>query len=103
MIRATRDTEFECMEHGWRSSSLVCPFCMAMIKEEDNKALTKEVENLTSELLAVENYQEELLVLRADNAKLRDDMSRIANVGTGEGEVADFMARQLFKALKEKT
>ena len=37
---------------------------------DEIKALTEEVENLTSELLAVENYRAELRVLRSTNERL---------------------------------
>jgi len=30
-----RDTEFECMQHGWRSDTEVCRFCMALVIAED--------------------------------------------------------------------
>lgn len=34
-----RDTKFECMGHGWRSETQVCPFCLITVYQEDLKAI----------------------------------------------------------------
>lgn len=50
-----RDTEFECMSHGWRSTYQVCPFCLNMIFESDIKKLKQENDRLSKRLKEIEN------------------------------------------------
>ena len=57
------------------------------------KALTEEVENLTSELLAVENYQEELLVLRSTNERLKIESERLTELNIINAQTLAGVAR----------
>jgi chromosome segregation ATPase len=51
-----RDTEFECMVHGWRSDKQVCPFCMIMVLEEDIKKYKDERDTALARLAGFINF-----------------------------------------------
>lgn len=65
-----RDTEFECMKHGWRSTYQVCPFCMIIVLEEDRRNLKKKVQELEDEknILPLGEQQLPVLIGRMKNS-----------------------------------
>ena len=49
-----RDTEFECMEHSWRQNTLVCPFCMNEVLQEDIHKLRAELKQCYDALSTID-------------------------------------------------
>ena len=76
-----RDTRFECPDHGWRSETQVCSFCLDIINKQDAEILCpdcndsgwnedREGRSPCSCVSETEPYQ----LLEQENKRLRNDM-----------------------------
>lgn len=74
-----KDTEFECIEHGWRSHYQVCPFCMILVLQDD---ITK----LKGKLQAAESLAASRLADHDSYRAAVEDALVVANIGVASGD-----------------
>lgn len=81
-----KDTEFECMEHGWRSTYQVCPFCMIMVLESDLKDLKDELAEAQS---SAEAWHDNCNIMEAALDKEREKhAATVGRLAEARAEVA---------------